>query len=790
VTLYTARVPRLVDAAPAGVDMGDTPGSAHAITLTNRFVERDGRPWIPVMGEYHYARDDESVWELELRKLKAGGITVVATYAIWILHEEVRGERSWAGNRNLRRFVELAAEVGLLVVARIGPWVHGETRNGGFPDWLQALPVVHRTNDPAYLDLVRDWYRDIAVQLDGLLHGIENPDAPVIGIQIENELYDQPDHLDTLRTIAEQEGLAASLWIATGWGGAQLPADRMLPVYAGYSDGFWEESDVEWPAFGRLHFSFSTERDDLSVGADLRVTDAVASDRDYRYPHVTCELGGGMQAAYHRRPLVDPTDVAALALTKLGSGSAWQGYYLYHGVVQQRGPLSGTQESQETGYPNDLPLIDYDFFAPVGSHGQLREHYHLLRQQHLFIERYGDRLAVLPATIPADVSGGPRWSVRGGDGDGFLFVNNHQPAAEPLPAIADVQFSIGFSDATVTLPSASFELPADASFVWPLRQPFGDIPRLTATVQPVTELPSSETNGPAGSTVVFAAVEGIAVELLVEGVERDDIRGAVTVAAASDGLLVRPLVAPGPDCVFAIGETTVVVLDALSASRLWRADAAGVDTLFVWPGGLVSDDGVVLRTDRAGAGLLTFPALAATVERIERQSIEHQGAGALFARYAVRGPDAVADQRVSRLREVTGSVPARTGGPANRLSAPLDADFAAAAVFRIDIDTRGLESADEWLLRLDWVGDVARVFIDGDLVSDQFWSGRVLDVDLGPFRDRLASGVVVEVLPWRPDSGVFVDARVRPHAPVPIADIRTATIIPTRTLPTIGAPAS
>jgi len=43
VTLYTARIPRLVDAAPADVDMGDTPGSARAITLTNRFVERDVR---------------------------------------------------------------------------------------------------------------------------------------------------------------------------------------------------------------------------------------------------------------------------------------------------------------------------------------------------------------------------------------------------------------------------------------------------------------------------------------------------------------------------------------------------------------------------------------------------------------------------------------------------------------------------------------------------------------------------------------------------------------------------
>ena len=768
-TTYTARIPRPTEATAAEVEMGDAPATGRAITLTDRFVERDGRPWMPVMGEYHYARDDESRWELELRKLKAGGVDVVATYTIWILHEEVRGERDWSGNRDLRRFVELAAEIGLLVVARIGPWVHGETRNGGFPDWLQALPIAHRTDDPDYLALVRDWYGDIAAQLDGLLHSAETPDAPVIGIQIDNELYDQPDHIDTLRTIAENVGLHASLWIATGWGGAQLPADRVMPVYAGYSDGFWEEADIEWPTFGRMHFTFSTERDDLSVGADVRASDAVAAQRDYRYPYVTCELGGGMQAAYHRRPFVESADVAALALTKLGSGSAWQGYYLYHGVQQQPGRLSGTQESQETGYPNDLPLIDYDFFAPIGSHGQLREHYHLLRQQHLFLDAYGHRLATLPASIPADAPGAPRWAVRGGDDAGFLFVNNRQPAAEPLAAVPDVRFAVEFADRTVVVPAEPVTVPADAFFVWPLGQRFGDIPRLTATAQPVTELRT-----PTGLVVVLAATEGIAVELFVEGVGRDDIGGEVAIVESSGGLLLRPLVAPGTDCVVTVGTTTLVVLDAGSAARVWRAPADGVDTLFVWHDGLVDDHGIVLRTDRAEGELLALPALRSS------GPARYLGEAGPFARYAVEGPNAVAEQSVSPVGAPVGAVPVRTGGPAGRLSAPLDADYAAAAVFRIDLDTRDLDRDDQWLLRLEWTGDAARLWIDGDLVSDQFWSGRVWDIDLGPYRDRLAEGVIVEVLPWQPQSAVFVDSRVRPRSAQPIAEIRNATIVPTR----------
>jgi beta-galactosidase len=160
----------------------------------------------------------------------------------------------------------------------------------------------------------------------------------------------------------------------------------VLPVYAGYSDGFWEESTTGWPAFGALHYTFSTVRDDLTVGADLRdgpVPGEAADGADDPWPFATCELGGGMQVAYHRRPHVDADDVAALALTKLGSGSAWQGYYLYHGSTQVLGELSSTQESHATGYPNDLPVRDYDFWAPVGAAGQQRPHYHRLRREHL-----------------------------------------------------------------------------------------------------------------------------------------------------------------------------------------------------------------------------------------------------------------------------------------------------------------------------------------------------------------------------------------------------------------------
>ena len=83
---------------------------------------RDSVPWFPVMGEMHYTRYKEERWEESLRKMKAGGVTIVSTYVIWLHHEEEKGIFDFKGCRNLGRYVELCQKVGLKVFLRLGPW--------------------------------------------------------------------------------------------------------------------------------------------------------------------------------------------------------------------------------------------------------------------------------------------------------------------------------------------------------------------------------------------------------------------------------------------------------------------------------------------------------------------------------------------------------------------------------------------------------------------------------------------------------------------------------------------
>ena len=128
------------------------------ITYNNLHFIKDGKPWFPVMGEFQYSRQDKRFWKDGLAKMKATGVDVVASYAIWLHHEEIEGEFNFDGNCDVRTFLQEAKDAGLLVSFRIGPWVHGEVRNGGFPDWMYDKDFKPRTNDPKYLEFFEKYF--------------------------------------------------------------------------------------------------------------------------------------------------------------------------------------------------------------------------------------------------------------------------------------------------------------------------------------------------------------------------------------------------------------------------------------------------------------------------------------------------------------------------------------------------------------------------------------------------------------------------------------------------------
>lgn len=146
---------------------GDNP-AGERIDVTSLYITRGGKPFIPVMGEFHFSRCARESWYDELCKMKAGGITLVSTYVFWIYHEEIEGVFDFSGDNDLRAFILECQKAELEVVLRIGPWAHGECRNGGFPDWLLEKPFKLRENNPEYLAKAKILYEKIAEQVQGL----------------------------------------------------------------------------------------------------------------------------------------------------------------------------------------------------------------------------------------------------------------------------------------------------------------------------------------------------------------------------------------------------------------------------------------------------------------------------------------------------------------------------------------------------------------------------------------------------------------------------------------------
>lgn len=465
------------------LNMGGKNPKGEEINVTSRYFTRNGKPWIGVMGEFHFSRYSRENWHRELAKMKAGGITIVSTYLFWIYHEEIEGKMDFGGDNDIRAFIEECKDVGLDVVIRIGPWAHGECRNGGFPDWLLKKDYKLRDNNEEYLAVVKKWYQSIYNEVKGLFY---KDGGNIIAVQIENEFVDNAEHLAKLKEIAVECGFIAPIYTVTGWNsasGAKIPVDEVVPVFGGYCEAPWENH------MNRLspspHYFFNRMRNDSAIGTDLIAkTQSDGWQLPYeRYPFATCELGGGIEVTHHRRPIIKPMDIYAVSLVKLGDGNNLVGYYMYHGGTNKIGELSTFNETKATGYPNDYPILSYDFQAPLSEYGEVREQYGLLNMLHMFVNDFGEEFAPMIAvdsanSVAADDTNSLRYGMRTNGKSGFVFVNHYQRLTE----LADIENAV-ISAENVEFPP--IDVKVEVSFFMPFNMKMGDSVLEYATAQPL-----------------------------------------------------------------------------------------------------------------------------------------------------------------------------------------------------------------------------------------------------------------------------------------------------------------
>lgn len=497
--------------------LGGNNPSGERIEVNSYYMSVGGKPVIPVMGEFHYSRYPECQWEEEILKMKAGGVTVIPTYVFWSIHEEKEGVFNWEGNRNLRKFLSLCQKHNMWTVVRIGPFCHGEIRNGGLPDWLFAKPLEIRSNDANYLKYVKRLYEEIGRQLEGLYYkdggtiigtqienehqhsaapwGITYPGEPkdmtsatydanitMIGVSVQDKKITTADlgdlHMKTLKKMAEEAGIQTPLYTATGWGNAAVIGEEAIPVTAAYTYPFWAKP-------GMSPFCMFK---DIQKNPDYA---PVRYDTE-KYPSFCAEMGVGIQMIYTRRPIVTAKAAEALMVRTLGSGANGIGYYMYHGgSTPKMGPTAFFSDE-----PMGMPKISYDFQAPLGEFGLEHGSYRALRLLHLFLNDFSSQLAPMETVLPKgyeqmtpDNRETLRYAARVKGKSGFVFMVNFQDHDTARVDQKDLCLRLKFADETLRIPSqGTFTLPKDESLILPFNFQMEDALLKYATAQLLLKL--------------------------------------------------------------------------------------------------------------------------------------------------------------------------------------------------------------------------------------------------------------------------------------------------------------
>jgi len=767
---------------PAPVPVPTRLGTSRApdgstLGVNNEYLTRDGKPWIPVMGEFHFSRYPESYWEEEILKMKASGVQVVATYIFWIHHEEIEGQFDWSGQRNLRKFAQLCAKHGMLLYPRIGPWAHGEARNGGLPDWVMRKGPV-RGNDPVYLAEVREYYAQIGLQLQGLLW---KDGGPVIGIQIENEYTlkgpgQGQEHLAVLKQMAIESGLDVPLYTVTGWDGATVSEELFLPVYGGYPDAPWGESAEVLPPSEVYAFRFKSRVASDMGGTDGPVVASGGHDSPARrsVPFLTAEVGGGIEDTYHRRPVLAADDVPAMIPVMLGSGVNLLGYYMYQGGENPDGKLTTLEESQRTGYPNDLPVKSYDFQAPLGEFGEMTPHLRKLKMIHYFLHDFGAELA--PAAVvepdlgpagPTDLSV-PRASARFNGDSGFIFVNNYI-REHAMPAWPATQFELKFSGKTLLVPETPFTVPANAYFFWPVNIDLDGILLKYATAQPILKTQTGD-----DTCLFFRAIPGVPVEFAFLEESRSALAGVRGRLTADDGILRVRDVEPGRGVALTVhgknGTTRIIVLGEKDAENLWRVNLDGEDQLLLTDAQVFSDGRrlILRQVGNTVFDVEVFPAgpMKAGDDSVSQQAGKSSG---LFEQLVFKVRDRKVAVEWSQTKGFA-RAPQPLLGPTfpwrkSRVAmAPEPDSFDQAADWRITVPSGAMNGLSDLLLDIRYQGDQARLLSGDRLLTDNFYNGLAWQIGLKRFlSDESGSVFDLQVMPLASGARIFFEPGMAPR---------------------------
>lgn len=391
------------------------------ISVARDYLVIDGKPRFIFGGDFNYTRTPRRHWRDRLLKMKTAGLNTVTFYTTWAYHEPSRDSWNWSGDHDLAHFIDLIHNEGMWVIARLGPFVHGEWRNGGLPQWvIDELGPKVRTNSPEYLELTRKWYEQV---LSIIVPRLITRGGPIIMVQLENELGSAGSKGDDIAR------------------GAVNPEENTKHIL--FYHRIVREHGVDVPIIDINKFPGKENIENLIDAKGCYITSCFGGEGEFpplttekwnnhKRPLISIETMGGMFVRYfdwppyrhtngYQGPIVQPELIEAITYHHLAEGYNGINYYTF---VDGQHPEGGAERM--------LPPRDMNFQAPITVVGNLRESYRIIKRIGWFLRAFQQEIlrSQPDANWMSAVSYG--WAHPGVESSGDLFENYHKEA-EPVP---------------------------------------------------------------------------------------------------------------------------------------------------------------------------------------------------------------------------------------------------------------------------------------------------------------------------------------------------------------------
>lgn len=742
--------------------LGGTNSKGEKISVNNYYMSVGNKPVIPIVGEFHFSRYPKKYWDESIRKIKAGGINVIATYVFWNVHEEKENIFDWKDDKDLRYFLQLCKKNNIEVIVRIGPFCHGEIRNGGLPDWLMGRALNIRSNDPLYLKYVERLYNEIGKQLKGFYY---KDDGPIIGVQIENEYQHsaapwgltypgQPlemtaserdmsvtqegvgisdavnpflkqgnDHMKILKSLSQSAGIDVPIYTATGWGNAAIIPDESIPVTAAYAYPFWTPKRDYSPFF--LY-------KDMHRFPDYGPVRYTPTD----YPAFSAELGSGIMSVYTRRPIAVHKSFDALINRCLGSGANGIGYYMYHG---------GSTPKGKSSYMSDeaygLPKISYDFQAPIGEYGQVREGFQRLKLLHFFVQDYGHLLAPMTTVLPQDASSltpqnitSLRYAVRKKGNSGFVFLNNFQDDTTMVEQ-KNIRLKIKTVQTNIIIPEkGSFNLESNENVIFPYNLDLNGFQLNYATAQLLAKdeeqsVPYYIFFTPAGIKSEFSFPSNITINNLQgTSINKNSQR---TLVSCNEAINEFKLTASGK-------MIHILVISKELALKMYKISINGKKH-FIFSDALVLENGESTQLLQDGSPDFTIKIYPKTsiVPKNAFGNLTKLDNQRVFSSYKVSLPQVIMNVNSKKISERKWS---------------------------LNLPSELPKHVNDAYLTVNYTGDTAMAFIDGELVTDEFYKGIPWQIGLRKFLTGQPQEMVLYFRPMQKNASYLIDLQPYPES--------------------------